>query len=140
MTDTPSTPAKMIDKLHELFGIGESDDIAGNVPWHRDRMIQIAKLKSMLKSRRATLTEVNIAADYAAAHGRPVHEVWQVFALIPEAMRDRFQNVRRNAEGVKHAEIEAAVEEAIEQGEHEWAERLMRAHNPGEVLAEWRAR
>jgi DNA-binding FadR family transcriptional regulator len=130
----------MVDKLHELFGIGEADDIAASLPWHRDRMIQIAKLKAMLKSRRASLTEVNIAADYAYTHGKPIHEVWQVFALIPEAMKARFQNARRQTEGVKYAEIEAAIEEAIDQGESEWAERLMRAHNPGEVLAEWRAR
>lgn len=140
MSDTPSTPAKMVDKLHDLFGIGDSDDIAGDLPWHRDRMIQIAKLKAMLKSRRASLAEVNIAADYAHAHGKPIHQVWQVFALIPEAMRARFQDVRRDAEGVKHEEIQAAIDEALASGETEWAERLMRAHNPGEVLAAWRAR
>lgn len=140
MTDTPPTPAKMVDKLHELFGIGVSDDIAGDLPWHRDRMIQIAKLKAMLKSRRASLAEVNIAADYAHEHGKPVHEVWQVFALIPEAMKARFQNARRDTEGVKHEQIQAAIDEAIDQGETEWAERLMRAHNLGEVLAAWRAR
>lgn len=140
MNDTPTTPAQMVDKLHEMFGIGQADDIASDVPWHRDRMIQIAKLKAMLKSRRASLVEVNIAADYAQAQGKNVHEIWQVFSLIPEAMKARFEKNYNRETGVKHEEIQAAITEALELGEDEWADRLMRASNQAEVFREWRSR
>jgi phage terminase Nu1 subunit (DNA packaging protein) len=130
----------MIDKLHELFGIGTSDDIANDTPWHRDRMIQIAKLKALLKSRRASLAEVNIAADYAHETGKSPHEIWQVFALIPEAMKHRFAKATQRQVGAKHEEIHDAIDDAIAQGEDEWADRIMRASNQTEALQQWRDR
>lgn len=136
----PKTPSAMWDLLHVWFGIGSYDDIASTRPWHRERMVEVAKLKSLLKSRRASLAEVYIAARYARQHHKPIHATWQVFALIPEAMRDRYQAAAAARRETAHDDLGRAITEALEAGEPDWAERLMRAENPETVLAAWRAR
>lgn len=136
----PKSPAAMVDKLHEWFGIGTYDDIASERPFHRERMVEIAKLKSLLKSRRASMTEVWIAALYAREHGKPVHQTWQVFALIPEAMRDRFRLATADRREESDADWVAAIQEALDAGEQEWAERLQRATDKTQAVDEWRNR
>jgi hypothetical protein len=135
--ETPKTPGAMLDQLHEWFGIGDYDDIASSRPFHRERMVEIAKLKALLKSRRASLTEVWIAAQYARDNGKTPRATWQVFALIPEAMRERF---RKAAAGRDDAGWAEAIEEALDAGEQDWAERLMRAGDKAKAVEEWRNR
>lgn len=140
MNETPKTPAAMWDRLHEWFGIGTYDEALSARPWHRERMVEISKLKALLKSRRASLAEVNIAAEYARRHHQPIQHTWQVFALIPEAMRERFRHATQARREAAGDELGAAITEALEAGEYEWAERLMRAQDPDAVVAAWRTR
>lgn len=138
--DVPKTPAAMWDELHRMFGLGSYDDIAASEPWYRERIIEIAKLKRLLSSRRATLREVWIAAQYARRENRPVHSTWHVFALIPEAMRDHFRAATDAKRGDAAEELNTAINEALEAGDNSWAQRLMRAQDPESVLAAWKAR
>lgn len=136
----PKSPAAMVDKLHEWFGIGSYDDIASERPFHRERMVEIAKLKGLLKSRRASMTEVWIAALYAREHGKPVHQTWEVFALIPEAMRERWRDATNTRRAESDADWVTAIQDALDAGEQEWAERLQRATDKAQAVEEWRNR
>lgn len=137
----PTTPAQMFDLLHAWFGIGTSDEEAGaSQPWYRERIVEIAKLKRLMKSRRATLTEVYRAAQYARRNNRPVHATWQVFALIPEAMREHFRVASEAKRAVEKQRLADVVAEALEAGEPGWADRLMRATDTEKAIAEWRNR
>lgn len=139
------TPGQLYDELHKMFGIGDYDDlVADSKPFHAARMTEIAKLKGMLKRRHCTVEEVHLAARYAQAQGKPISAAWQLFVLVPEALKyqrdqQRAERVERDARG-----LAVAIDEAIEAGEHEWAERLMRTppNHPraGSVLEEWRNR
>lgn len=139
MNDTPTTPAALFDQLHEWFGIGEYDEMVTDKPWHRARMVEIGKLKRLLKSRRASLAEVYVAACYARRLGKPVHATWQVFSLIPEAMRDRFRMASEAKRAEAWGDLADAINHALNVGETEWAERMLRAEDPAKVLAEWRS-
>ena len=140
MSEFPQTPAALFDQLHKWFGVGDYDDLIHDQPWHRARIIEIGKLKRMLKSRRASLAEVYIAAAYARRTNKPVHSTWQVFALIPEAMRDRSEAMRKAKSAAAWVDLTEAVYEALDAGEHEWADRLMRAEDHAKAIAEWRSR
>lgn len=140
MTEAPSTPAAMYDLLHVWFGIGTYDDIASSRPFHRERMVEIAKLKALLKSRRASLAEVYYAACYAREHKKPIHATWQVFALIPEATRARWQEATHTRRAERWRDLDTAIQEALEAGEDAWAERLLRADDHQKAIEEWRSR
>lgn len=138
--ELPKSPAAMYDLLHEWFGVGTYDDVTSSRPFHRERMVEIAKLKGLLKSRRASLAEVYYAACYAREHQKSIHSTWQVFALIPEAMRDRFHQATRRRREDAQVDLNAAIQEAYDAGEPGWAERLYRATDPTQAITEWRAR
>lgn len=136
------TDAELWDYLQERFGIGEWDEATSDVPWWKFRANEIGKLKRMMRSRRAKPHQLVIAADYAITHAKPVTALWELFALIPEALADyrRQDALRRQARFVE--DIERAIGEAMDAGETQWAERLMRA-GPAEaqtVINEWRHR
>lgn len=126
-TTAPKTPSAMFDLLHFWFGIGSYDEAITDRPWHRERMVEIAKLKRMLKSRRATLTEVYIAAKYARDNQRNIHSTWQVFALIPEAMRERFRAATNTRREEARTELADAIDKALASGDVDLAEQLMRS-------------
>jgi len=139
---TPTTPAELHDLLHEMFGIGNYDDLASTDPWFRARMTEISKLRAMLKRRHCTVEEVAVAAHYARDAGKPIHAAWQVFLLVPDALKaQRAARAQRTLDDL-HAAIHDAAAEAYALGEHEWADRLMRAANStaASVLDEWRNR
>lgn len=139
----PTTPAELYDYLQRAFGIGDWDEAtADGLPWWKFRGQQIAKLKAMLRKRRATVEQVVIAARYAREHRTPVREHYQLFALIPEAMREQRRQAKEAAQRVWHDDLERAIDEAIEAGETGWADRLMRASGADAVTAlnEWRHR
>jgi len=138
----PTTPAELHDLLHEMFGIGNYDDLASTDPWFRARITEISKLRGMLKRRHCTVEEVAIAAEYARETGKPIHAAWQVFILVPDAlMAQREERRQRTLDALRH-DVEAAASEAYELGEHEWADRLMRAseNTAATVVDQWRNR
>lgn len=133
------TPAQLYDELQSMFGIGDYDDSSDN-PWHRARAVEIAKIARMLKKRHCTAEEVLVAAKYARRTGKPIHAAWQVFVLVPEALKAaRLERARDHAEALDAA-IRDAIDDAVALGENEWAARLIRTprtHVVG-VLDEWR--
>ncbi len=132
------TEAELYDYLQRTFGIGDWDEATSEVPWWKFRATEVAKLKAMLKRRGATVQQVVAAAEYARAQGTPVHATYQLFALIPEAMRDH----RRRIQAAGGSQLDDAIAEAVAAGEMGWADRLTRATGPDAVtvLEQWRNR
>lgn len=136
------TEAELYDHLQRTFGIGDWDEATATMPWWRFRANEIAKLKAMLKRRGATVEQVYAAAEYAQEEGRAVRATYQLFALIPEAMTARRNKARAADAARAAAEIEEAMAEAMDEGNHEWVDRFLRV-SPSEaaaVITEWRNR
>lgn len=142
-TEFPSSPAALFDLLQRAFGVGSFDELVNNEPpWFKVRMTEIAKIRSLLKARKATVRQVAIAAWYAQQRHVHVSQSYQLFRLIPEAMRTYNREVARNrSEADREAVIEAA-NQAIEAGETAWADRLIRVapKDAASVLEEWKVR
>ena len=137
------TPAQLFDELHARFGIGVYDDVVSpDTPWWQERGRQIGKLKAMMGKRHVSATQVAIAAEYAASHGKPVKYFPQVFELIPEAMRaHRTAEKRERARRVRE-DLQDAITEASSLGLEEWASRLMRVAeiDAERLIQDWRNR
>ena len=134
--------AALWDYLQERFGFGDWDETTARLPWWKYRGNAIGQLKAMKRKRRATNVQLVTAADYAIAHRKPVIALWQLFALIPEAMAWQRRHERAERTADLAVEIETAMHEAWEAGEHEWAGRLLRAssNDAQTVINEWRNR
>ena len=132
------TESELYDRLQGMFGIGDWDEATSIVPWWKFRGIEIAKLKSMMKRRGASVAQVMTAAEYAIANGKPIRATYQLFELIPEAMREK----RRREAAPDTTDFDAAIAEAVEAGEHEWADRLIRSsgNETQRVIHQWRNR
>lgn len=139
----PTTPAELHDQLHEMFGIGSYDEVAANGrPWHQARATEIGKLKSLLRSRRATPEQVGKAAWHARTRGLQIIHSYQLFPLIPEAAKEWNRLALADAKAATAAQAEDLAAEAIEAGEPEWAERFLRAAPPEipALMTEWSSR
>ena len=132
------TEAELYDYLQATFGIGDWDEHISDVPWWKFRGTEIAKLKSMMKRRGATVQQLVTAAQYAVRIRKPIRATYQLFELIPDAMREKRQRERR----LDTTDFDAAVAEAVEAGEHEWADRLVRSSGSEtqRVIDQWRNR
>lgn len=132
-------PSELYDLLHELFGIGDYDD-TGDRPWWQVRSVEIGKVGRMLKSRHCTTDEVAEAARYAQLQGIPITESWQVFQLVPDALKARrLARTEQDAAALRN-DRSAAIQAALDLHDTAWAERLMRTPDAhlDEVLQEWR--
>ena len=131
-------PAQVYDLLQELFGIGDDD---GTRAWWQVRSVEIGKIGRMLKSRHCTAEEVIEAARYAHGMGIPITASWQIFELVPEALQARRIADSRTAAETHQADRSAAIREALDQHDPEWAQRLMRTPDVHleTVLKEWRS-
>jgi hypothetical protein len=135
VTEQPKTEAALYDLLQQRFGIGSWDEATAKVPFYRARMTEISKLKAMMKRRRVRIEEIVLAADYASARQIPIRETWQIFELVPDALKDQRMNGRADIE----ERLQKAAEEAMALGRQDWAVRLYNTdRRSGEaVLAEW---
>jgi len=140
-TEFPETHAELYDLLHREFGIGSYDELIASPPWFQARMAEIGKLKTLCRSRRATTRQVAIAAWYAKDTRRAIYQAVNLFPLIPEAMRAFNTAKAQQAEAASEVALTEAIDEAIEAGQLEWAERLMRAtpDNARSQIEEWRS-
>lgn len=129
-----SEEAELYDRLQGMFGIGDWDEATSEVPWWKFRNTEIAKLKAMMKRRGASVVQVLTAADYASTTSRPIRASYQLFELIPEAMRWR----RERLAVTDTTDLDSAITEAIDAGEYEWADRLIRAQDTQTVITQWR--
>jgi hypothetical protein len=131
-------PGELYDLLQEMFGIGDFDD--GDGLWYRSRGVEIGKLTRMMKSRHCTTDEVATAARYAYERHIPITHSWQLFKLVPEALRaGRLTRAEEEALSLRDARSEA-IQEALDLHDTTWAERLMRTPDQylSQVLQEWR--
>ena len=132
------TEAELYDHLQRTFGIGDWDEATSEVPWWKFRGTEIAKLKSMMKRRGATVHQILTAADYAILQRKPIRATYQLFELIPEAMREkRLREARPDT-----TDFDAAIQEAVDAQEFEWADRLIRSSGSEtqRVIDQWRNR
>ena len=134
------TDAELWDYLQERFGFGEWDEHTSDIPWWKFRGNEIGKLKAMTRRRRVSAYQLIVASEYAIAHRKPVTALYQLFALIPEALAWRRRQDALDRKADLAQDIEDAMHEAWEAGEHEWAGRLLRASaaEAQTVLNEWR--
>lgn len=133
--------AELWDYLQERWGFGEWDEATSDIPWWKFRANGIGQLTSMMRKRRVKPHELVAASEYAEATAKPITALWQLFGLIPEAVAARRQQERLDAEEARGRALQQAIHEAMEAGEREWADRLMRAA-PSEaqtVINEWRS-
>jgi hypothetical protein len=129
-----SPAGELYDDLQEMFGLGDPEP---DLEWWQLRGREVGKVARMLKARHCTPDEVRLAAAYAQRIGKHITAYWQVFELIPEALRDqRRREAAERLHRIEH-ELDEAIEEAIDTQQGEWAERLARARNQL-VLTEWR--
>lgn len=131
----PKTPGELYDLLHERFGIGTFDETTSKQPFYKARMTEVSKITAMLRKRRVTIGEVAQAADYAHRTRKPITASWQVFDLIPEALRA----AKAKAPDQIRERLAEAAAEAMRLGRDDWASRLYRAdiHSGPEVLNLW---
>ncbi len=120
----PATEAALYDLLQMRFGIGEWGPDSKD-PWFRARMLEIGKLKRLMKSRRVTIEDLAIATWYAEQDGRPISATWQLAKLVPEARRE-FTRVQRVVPDLRQ-QLDAAAADAWNHGDDGWASRLFTA-------------
>lgn len=138
----PENAAELYDQLQEMFGIGSYDEVAGSEAWYRARMVEVMKLKGLMRRRRATPKHVAIAAWYAKQNRLPIRHSVRLFAVIPEAMRAYAAEVHASEKESMERELNQAIVTAMRTGQQDWADRLMRAESgraAREVLNEWQA-
>lgn len=141
--DLPTTWPQVHDLLQQMFGIGTYDSIARpDPPWHRTRMNEISRLKSMGTKRHARPEQVGMAAWFAVQTGVHVRKSHLLFPLIPKAQVawNRAQAEAKQEEA--RLVMDDLIAEALEAGESQWAERFIRA-SPAELPAlieKWRDR
>jgi hypothetical protein len=134
------TSGELYDLLREMFGIGDYDPVATTRPWHRVRAIEVGKLNRMLKARHCTPDEVYLAARYAQQRRTPITATWQVFELVPEALKAHRLEREATRLTALHEQVWQATRDALAAGETEWADRLTRTPDTHaeQVLQEWR--
>lgn len=136
MTD-PTSDGQLLDLLHAAFGVGDFDE-AGDVPWWKFRMIELAKLKAIRRRRNISLADFTLAIRYCQRHQVQVSASWQVCGYIADAKRE----ARRIAVPELSAEVNRAIhaERTLPGPDSEaWIERLLLARGPfrRDVLDEW---
>lgn len=138
MTTPVTTAAELYDLLQRDWGLGNYDDVAVPVPeFWKARMSEVSKLKAMLKRRRCTPQEVALASAYAKSQRKTISAAWQVFELVPEAIRASLQEEKVS----KRSLLTAAAVEASNAGQVDWAQRLFAANIAAadELIAAWNA-
>jgi hypothetical protein len=137
----PESHAQLYDQLQRMFGIGGFDESTSREAWYQARIAEIGKLKSLCRARRASIQQVAIAAWYAKQTRQPIYQSVNLFPLIPDASRAYFVASAQAQYAKDQADLTAAVHEALEAGQTEWAEQLMRAtpENTRSLIEKWRA-
>lgn len=123
----PETVSDLYDLLREKFGIGEHDDIAGGGDYWRARAVEIGKLKRILARRRTTPAQLGKAVWFAEHTAKPIRAVAHLMPLVApgiKAWREAEQELARTAALNQLYDVH---DRALELGEHEFAERLLRA-------------
>lgn len=131
------TPTDLYDWLQEQFGIGTYDPGSTDQAYWEYRVLEVTKLKAMIRRRRTSVEELFMAAEYAKAqriHVRAPFELLGYIAPAKRALRHPRHQDGREA-------LNLAVIEAQASGMDDWAVRLYNADPSvaADVLAEFEA-
>lgn len=132
----PSTDAELYDLIHRLFGVGDWYENDAT-PWFKIRMTEIAKVKSIRKKRRLSISDVAMLADHCHRKRRRIRTTFDLLQYWPEAVRERSANERSQIE----RDIERALEiERQRPDGQEWVDRLLLAQGGGRqvLLNRWK--
>lgn len=132
----PATDAQLYDYIHALFGVGDWMDADGR-PWHKARMVEIAKIKAIRKKRRFSIADLVMLADHCYRRRRPIRQTFDLLQWWPDAVRERTANARSQVD----IEIERALEiERARPDGGEWVDRFLLAQGGGRqiVLNRWK--
>lgn len=143
LPELPTTFAEAHDLLQSMFGIGSYDEYARpDPPYYKARMNEIAVITAVSRKRRVTPEQLGQAAWYAHRTGVHVRQALRLFPLIPMAQREWRKALAAEAAEAAQAVRDDLIQEALDAGEQEWAERFVRAA-PAEVpnlTEKWRTR
>lgn len=133
----PTTDAEVFDMLHDMFGIGDYNE-DDDRPWHKARMVEIAKIKAIRTKRRWSFGDFAMVARYCYTQSIPVRKAWDLLqhhgpARLAAVNNERLQREERVQEAVS-LELRAGLADA-----DDWAGRLARATGRGrdELFLEW---
>lgn len=133
----PTTDTEVYEMLHAMFGIGDWEE--GDVkPWHKVRMVEVAKIKAIRGKRHWTFGDFGMVARYCHVRGVRITKAWDLLAYHGPARLEEINNARlRREEGAQAAaamELAAALPDS-----QDWAGRLTRASGKArdDLLHEW---
>lgn len=133
----PTTDAEVFEMLHGLFGIGDYDE-DDEKPWHKVRMVEIAKIKAIRTKRHWSFGEFAMVARYAHANGHRITKAWDLLQHHGPARLDEINNARLHREGRAQAAAALELQVGLPDSD-EWAGRLVRATGRArdDLLEEW---
>ena len=133
----PTTDAAVYDLLRECFGIGDWDE-DGPMPWHKARMREAAKIKSMRTKRHLSFADFVLIADYCRRRRLQPKTAWELLTHYGMA------KVEQRRAMVPELDLEVDMALANERSRPDpdptWIRRLAAAAGPArrEVLEQWR--
>jgi hypothetical protein len=133
----PTSDAEVFEMLHGLFGIGDYNE-DDPIPWHKARMVEIAKIKAIRTKRRWSFGDFAMVAVYCYHQSIRITKAWDLLqhhgkARLAQVNSDRLRRESR-AQDAAALELQVGLPDS-----EEWAGRLSRATGRGreELLAEW---
>lgn len=124
--------------LRFFFGLGDYEEGSGQ-PYYLARNKEIAKLKSSMTRRKATLEEATLAARYCHAHAIPIKYVTDLFKHLSAAKVEKREATRPQLS--MDVDEAIAYEHALADGASaNWVAVLSRSQGDYRkgVLEEWR--
>lgn len=142
LPELPTTPAEVYDQLQQYFGVGTYDEATATEPWYRARAIEIAKIKALMKRRQITPEQFGKTIWYARREGLSIHSAADVLKTYSTAIRQWNISVAQAARERALSQRDDVIAEALEAGDDEFVQRLLRADeiSTESLVAEWRAR
>lgn len=120
--------SELFDLVHEHYGIGGYDELARPEPeWYQIRLREAARLNQLMKKRRVSIEELERALRYCIEQRIQIRKTTELFSHItPSLIAWRKAQLATTAVDRERVR-EDAIAEALEAGEHDWVERLIRA-------------
>lgn len=150
MTERPSTDGQLWDYVHRLFGVGDWDEQASDVPFWKYRSKEVMKVAAKRKKLKVEVGDLANAADYCKAHRIDIRNVAWLYQYLPDSRRWMSERERALSEAALDELIAEAVDlerelisshEYVErEGPEFWTDRLIRARGEHrrEVYESWK--
>ena len=133
----PTSDAEVYDMLRGLFGIGDWME-ADSKPWHKARMVEIAKIKAIRTKRKWSFGDFAMVARWCFVNSVRITKAWDLLQYHGKAKLAQVNSDRLQREGRAQAAAALELEVGLPDSE-EWAGRLSRATGRAreELLSEW---